>query len=236
MPNKPHFDPVAQWCAIVSAKAELRMAEMIETICRETDEEARKHVGPNFMSGLRGQVRYFRIEDGFLGLGREFPELSIQLELHLGQSAKFSAINRPDLRLTLAHLENDKDNPFARPFRRGKLTQEQSRKFVAGQTSFMKPEPPNPKRLIAALCFDFANNVPLYTEIRFADAEWQVRNEYRDIRALLLDSRKVPVEQVSDSRDTTKRPGERVASEKFDDRRNTTARRQTDKRNDNRDA
>lgn len=227
MSKKSPADPVAQWCSIVSPKAELRMAELIETICRETHEEARKQVGQSFVNRLRGQVRYFRIEDGFLGLGSEFPELTAQLELHLGGSAKFSAIDRPDLRLTLGHLENHNDNPFARPFRQGKLTQMQSRKFVAGQMSFMKAEPPSPKRLIAALCFDFANNVPLYTEVRFADAEWQCRNEYRDLRALLAASRQVPVEQVADARETTKRvPTEPIPSEIVADLPHTHSRRQ----------
>lgn len=226
MSKRPTVNPATQWCSIISPKAELRMAEMIETICRETDEEARKQVGQGFVNRLRGQFRYFRTEDGFLRLGSEFPELTVQLELHLGGSARFAAIDRPDLRLTLARLENYNDNPFARPFRQGKLTQTQSRKFVAGQMSFVKPEPPSPKRLIAALCFDFAHNVPLYTEVRFADAHWQCRNEYRDLRALLLASRQVPVEQVTDGRETIKRvPTERVPSEIVADQRFTRSRR-----------
>ena len=207
------------------------MAGMIEKICRETDAEARTRVSPDFMSRFRGQLRYFRIEEGFLGLGKEFAELSTQLELHLGKSAKFTAIDRPDLRLTLAYLEDYRDNPFARPFRRGNVTQAESRRFAAGQTSFLEFQRPSMKRQIAALCFGFDKAlgfaVPAFIEIRFADAEWQQLNAYHDIRELLLKSREVPTEMVGDERHTTKR----ITTEKIADLRKTTARRQKNTRN-----
>lgn len=212
------------------------MAAMIEKLCHDADEKAHELVGTAFVKRLRGQIRYFEVESGFLGLGKEHPELASQLELHLGKSARFAAINRPDLRLTLAHLEKYDDNPFARPFRRGNLTQAQSRRFVAGQTSLLKFEPPSPKRLVAALCFGFSKDstgsTPSFTEIRFADTEWQCLNDYHDIRALLLKSREVPTEVVSDTRETTRRPpAERVASENVRDIPQTPSRRQqTDKK------
>lgn len=210
--------------------ADIAMAEMIEKLCYDADKQARALVGPDFVKRLRGQIRYFNTESGFLGLGEKHPELSSQLEFHLGKGARFSAINRPDLRLTIAHLQKYEDNPFARPFRRGNLTQAQSRRFVAGQTSLLKFDPPTVKRLIAALCFGFLNDstgsTPSFIEIRFADAEWQCLNEYHDIRALLLKSREVPTEIVSDKRQTADRPAvERVAAENVPSLPQTPSRR-----------
>ena len=211
------------------------MAALVEKLCHEADEKAGELVGTTFFRRLRGQMRYFKVEDGFLGLGKQHPELVSQTELHLGKSAKFTAINRPDLRLTLAHLEKYEDNPFARPFRRGNLTQAKSRRFIAGQIPLVILEfkPPSPKRIIAALCFGFSKDstgsTPSFIEIRFADTEWQCLNDHHDIRALLLKSREVPTEVVSDTRTTSERP-ERVESENVPDLPKTPSRRQrTDK-------
>lgn len=195
------------------------MADLIEETCRNADTESRKRYRKELQTRARGQRRYFDLENDFSALGSNFPELTVQLELHIGGGATFAVIERPDLRLTLARLLNYNDNPFARPFRRGKLTQEASRRFQSGQTSFLPDDPPNEKRLIAAICFGFEDPrnaiVPSFIEARFADMNYQCMNTYVDLHALQIEARRVPIEEVPDARETTTRiPAEEVPEER----------------------
>jgi hypothetical protein len=198
------------------------MAETIETVCRNADQEATGRMKRFPASGYRGQLRYYDLSDGFLGLGTIHPALQSDLELHLGSIAKFPVIKRRDVWLTLAKLSQWNDNPFARPFRRGG-DYLANRRFRGDQIPLIKSSHPPKGRLIAAVCYGFLKGVshasPSYIEARFADDQWQCSEQYVNLYAQLKESRRVHTEIVDDSRDVPRISPEPVPDERATEER-----------------
>jgi hypothetical protein len=219
--------PVERWHSIFSLEAQLAMTEKVETVCREAEVEARERMKYFPSPGLRGQLRYYELSDGVFDLGLTYKDLQSDLELHLGNVAKFPVVKRNEAWVTFAKLSQWAENPFARPFRRGGEYLAKGRRFQGGQIPLIKAPRPPKGRLIVAVCYGFFKGVshaaPSFIEARFADEQWQCCDSYVDLYAQLKDSRHIHTEVVDDTPDVTPRvtpeivPENRESQERQDD-------------------
>jgi hypothetical protein len=192
------LDPRVRFRAALSDRLIVAIVAGLIEASKDAYENCRTRHSRFPLTHVLGQDRYYALQEAYLAVQEQFPELTIRLERHpFGHGSYYVVLVTPLVRMTIAKVKNLKSNPPLKLFRRGYSVQ----RHRPGQLELpgLTLIPPPKGQLISALVFGYEGDeyaAPAFMEARFVNEGGFYMSETVDLMEIYRQSLEIKVEEI----------------------------------------